>query len=275
LDRPKLVFFFDEAHLLFNDAPKALVDKVEQVVRLIRSKGVGVYFVTQNPLDIPDAVLGQLGNRVQHALRAFTPRDQKAVRSAAETFRPNPKFKTESAITELAVGEALVSMLDAKGTPCITERALIKPPLSKVGPLDPATKQEILERDPIGHKYDQELDRESAFEMLKDRADEEKRAELDAAREEAEAAERAKAQAAYEKDEAKRQAAEDREFARRQRVYQQEQERLERARAREAAKPSAVEKALTGAAQSAMRSVGTQVGRQLMRGILGGLFKGR
>jgi hypothetical protein len=275
LDRPKLVFFFDEAHLLFNDAPKALVDKVEQVVRLIRSKGVGVYFVTQNPLDIPDAVLGQLGNRVQHALRAFTPRDQKAVRSAAETFRPNPKFKTETAITELAVGEALVSMLDAKGTPCITERALIKPPLSKVGPLDPATKQEILERDPIGRKYDQELDRESAFEMLKDRADEGKRAELDAAREEAEAAERAKAQAAYEKDEAKRQAAEDREFARRQRAYQQEQERLARARAREAAKPTPVEKALTGAAQSAMRSMGTQVGRQLVRGLLGGLFKGR
>jgi len=275
LDRPKLAFFFDEAHLLFDDAPKALIDKVEQVVRLIRSKGVGVYFITQNPLDIPDSVLGQLGNRVQHALRAFTPRDQKAVRSAAETFRPNPAFKTEAVITELGIGEALVSMLDTKGTPTVTERVFIRPPLSKVGPLSPEIKEEILARDPIGRKYDTEVDRESAFELIRNRAAREREETEAAARAEAEAIEQAKAQAAFEKDEAKRQAAEEREFARRRKIQDQEALRYERERARQAAKPSPTEKLLQSAAQSAMRSAGTQVGRQLMRGILGGIFKGR
>src|SRR5258707_747449 len=148
-EKPKLVFFFDEAHLLFTDAPKLLLEKIEQVVRLIRSKGVGVYFVTQNPLDVPDTVLGQLGNRVQHALRAFTPRDQKAVKSAAETMRPNPALNIEHAITELGVGEALVSLLDAQGRPGVTERALVVPPGSQIGPIDAAARARIVASSPV------------------------------------------------------------------------------------------------------------------------------
>jgi DNA helicase HerA-like ATPase len=169
-DKPRLVFFFDEAHLLFADAPKALLEKIEQVVRLIRSKGVGVYFVTQNPLDVPDAVLGQLGNRVQHALRAFTPRDQKAVKSAAETMRQNPAFSIEQAITELGVGEALVSTLDEKGRPSITERTLIVPPGSRIGPIDDATRSGLIATSPIAGYYEKAVDRESAYEILKARA---------------------------------------------------------------------------------------------------------
>lgn len=169
LDKPKLVFFFDEAHLLFDDAPKALLDKIEQVVRLIRSKGVGVYFVTQNPLDVPDKVLAQLGNRVQHALRAFTPRDQKAVKAAAETFRPNPKLKTETVITELGKGEALVSFLEGNGTPSMVERALIAPPAARIGPLTPAERKAILAKSPIKGKYDTTIDPESAYEILQRR----------------------------------------------------------------------------------------------------------
>ncbi|MCG6121330.1 MAG: DUF853 domain-containing protein [Microvirga sp.] len=172
LDKPKLVFFFDEAHMLFDEAPKALVDAVERVVRLIRSKGVGVYFVTQNPLDIPDAVLGQLGNRVQHALRAFTPRDQRAVRTAAETFRQNPAFDTAAAITELGVGEALVSTLEGKGSPSMVERTLIAPPSAQVGPIEPQERAEFVRRSPLLGRYDDTLDRESAYEMLKIRAEE-------------------------------------------------------------------------------------------------------
>jgi len=169
-DKPKLVFFFDEAHLLFEDAPKALLDKIEQVVRLIRSKGVGVYFVTQNPLDIPESVLGQLGNRVQHALRAFTPKDQKAVKSAAETMRPNPKLKIEQAITELGVGEALVSLLDEKGRPNVTERALVVPPGSRLGPIPEAERKQLIASSPIAGHYEKQVDRESAYEKLKSRA---------------------------------------------------------------------------------------------------------
>ena len=168
-EKPKLVFFFDEAHLLFSDAPKALLDSIEQVVRLIRSKGVGVYFVTQNPIDIPESVLAQLGNRVQHALRAFTPRDQRAVRSAAETFRKNPKFSTEQAITELAVGEALVSTLDDKGTPTVVERTLIAPPNGRVGPLVEAERAELIRNSPLRGKYDEAIDSESAYEILAER----------------------------------------------------------------------------------------------------------
>lgn len=168
-EKPKLVFFFDEAHLLFSDAPKSLLDKIEQVVRLIRSKGVGVYFVTQNPLDVPDVVLGQLGNRVQHALRAFTPRDQKAVRAAAETFRANASFKTEEAITQLGVGEALVSMLDEKGTPLPVERALIVPPPSRIGPITPQERQQAMQSSVVAGVYEKEVDRESAYEMLQTR----------------------------------------------------------------------------------------------------------
>jgi DNA helicase HerA-like ATPase len=170
-EKPKLVFFFDEAHLLFDEAPKALLEKIEQVVRLIRSKGVGVYFVTQNPLDIPESVLGQLGNRVQHALRAFTPKDQKAVKSAAETMRPNPKLKIAAAITELGVGEALVSLLDEKGRPGITERAFIVPPGSQLGPLTPEERAQVIRSSGLGGTYDKPVDRESAYEKLKQRAE--------------------------------------------------------------------------------------------------------
>ena len=165
-DRPRLVFFFDEAHLLFKDAPKSLVDKIEQVVRLIRSKGVGVYFVTQSPLDIPETVLGQLGNRVQHALRAFTPRDQAAVKTAAQTFRQNPKLKTEQVITELGVGEALVSVLDEKGSPTVVERVFCCPPESFIGPISDAERKTLIENSPVFGKYEDPIDRESAFEVL-------------------------------------------------------------------------------------------------------------
>ena len=167
LDKPKLVFFFDEAHLLFTDAPQALTDKVEQVVRLIRSKGVGVYFVTQNPLDVPEKILGQLGNRVQHALRAFTPRDQKAVQAAAQTMRANPKFDAATVITELGVGEALVSFLDEKGRPTVVERSMIFPPASRLGPLTADERQALILASPFHAVYDQTVDRESAFEILR------------------------------------------------------------------------------------------------------------
>jgi hypothetical protein len=170
-DKPRIVFFFDEAHLLFDDAPKALVDKVEQVVRLIRSKGVGIYFITQSPLDVPDKILGQLGNRVQHALRAFTPRDQKAVKAAAETFRANPDFSAAKAIQELGVGEALVSTLMAKGTPSVVERTLIRPPSSRLGPAKAAERQEVIAASQLGERYDTSVDRESAYEMLTVRAE--------------------------------------------------------------------------------------------------------
>jgi DNA helicase HerA-like ATPase len=167
--KPKLVFFFDEAHLLFSDAPKALMDKIEQVVRLIRSKGVGVYFVTQNPIDVPDRVLGQLGNRVQHALRAFTPRDQKAVAAAAQTFRPNPKLDTAKVIMELGKGEALVSFLEGNGTPAIVERVMIRPPSARIGPITPEERKAIIDNSPVKGKYDTAIDSESAYEILQKR----------------------------------------------------------------------------------------------------------
>ena len=169
LEKPKLVFFFDEAHLLFNDAPKALLEKIEQVVRLIRSKGVGVYFVTQNPLDVPETVLAQLSNRVQHALRAFTPRDQKAVRAAAETFRPNPKLDTVEAITQLGKGEALVSFLEGNGTPSMVERTMIRPPSARLGVISDAERKAVLAASPVKGKYDTPVDSESAYEMLQKR----------------------------------------------------------------------------------------------------------
>jgi DNA helicase HerA-like ATPase len=169
LPKPKLVFFFDEAHLLFNDAPKPLMDKIEQVVRLIRSKGVGVYFVTQNPIDVPDKVLAQLGNRVQHALRAFTPRDQKAVAAAAETFRPNPKLDTAQVIMELGKGEALVSFLEGNGTPAVVERVMIRPPSARIGPITPEERKAIMDKSPVKGKYDTTIDSESAYEVLQKR----------------------------------------------------------------------------------------------------------
>lgn len=166
MDKPKLVFFFDEAHLLFSDSPKVLLEKIEQVVRLIRSKGVGVYFVTQNPVDIPENILGQLGNRVQHALRAYTPKDQKAVKAAAETFRTNPKLNVETAITELGVGEALVSFLEEKGAPAIVERAMILPPRSQIGPISADERNEVIKKSVVFGAYEKTVDRESAYEML-------------------------------------------------------------------------------------------------------------
>ena len=172
IEKPKMVFFFDEAHLLFNDAPAVLLDKIEQVVRLIRSKGVGVYFVTQNPADMPDKILGQLGNRVQHALRAFSPRDQKAVKSAAETMRDNPKLDEATVITELGVGEALISFLDEKGTPGIVERALIVPPQAQIGPITDAERKSIIRDSALAGHYEKSVDRESAYEILKGRAEE-------------------------------------------------------------------------------------------------------
>lgn len=261
-DKPKLVFFFDEAHLLFEDAPPALQEKIEQVVRLIRSKGVGVYFVTQNPIDIPEDVAGQLGNRVQHALRAFTPRDQKAVKAAAETFRPNPKVDVEREITELRVGEALVSLLMADGAPSPVERTLIRAPSSRAGPLDAKERAIIQSISPVAGKYDEAIDRESAEELIAA-----KREQAAAAAVEAKAQAEADKQAAIQaKEDAKRKAAEEKERL-----------RAEAAAAREAAKPGIAEKMVQSAARSAATSIGRQLagraGASLVRGILGSLFK--
>jgi DNA helicase HerA-like ATPase len=280
-DKPKLAFFFDEAHLLFEDAPPALLEKVEQVVRLIRSKGVGVYFITQNPIDIPDKVAGQLGNRVQHALRAFTPRDQAAVKSAAETFRQNPGVDVATAITELKVGEALVSLLLPDGAPSPVERTLIKPPRSRVGPLSAQERAIMIQTDVIAAKYDSLLDRESAEEILKAKGDEAVaaaaavKAETEAQKQ---AAEAARQQAIADKDAARQRAAADREAAKQQR----EAERLEAQRqreearlAREAAKPSMADKMMQSAGRSIASSVGRQIGNSLLRGIFGGLMRGR
>ena len=270
-EKPVLCFFFDEAHLLFNDAPKALTEKVEQVVRLIRSKGVGVYFITQNPIDIPDTVAGQLGNRVQHKLNAFTPRDQAAVKAAAETFRPNPNVDVSTAITELKVGEALVSLLQPDGAPSPVERTLIKAPASRVGPATPQERGVMIQTDAITTKYDTLIDRESAEEILQS-----KRAEASAAAAASAAQAEADKQAAIAaKEAARQQVIIDRENARKAK----EAERAAAAQAREDAKPSFAEKMVESAARSAATSVGRkiagQVGGQLLRGLLGGLFKGR
>lgn len=240
LDKPRLVFFFDEAHLLFAGAPKALIDKVEQVVKLVRSKGVGVYFVTQNPIDIPEAVLAQLSNRVQHALRAYTPREQKAVRVAAETFRPNPAFSTEEVITQLGVGEALVSVLEDKGIPSMVGRTLIRPPSGKVGPIAPEERRMLIQTAPVAGQYDTAVDRESAFEVLGDRA---------------------------------RRKQDDEAAAKRAAELRKQLEEEEKARRREApaqrrsTRASPMEAAVT----SMVRSAGTSLGRALVRGILGSL----
>jgi DNA helicase HerA-like ATPase len=198
-DKPKLVFFFDEAHVLFRDAPKALLRKIEQVVRLIRSKGVGVYFVTQNPLDVPDSVSAQLGNRVQHALRAFTPAEQKAIKAAAETFRANPDIDTKTAIMELGIGEALISTLDRKGRPTMVERTLIKPPSSRPGPLTAAERKMVIKESPVAGDYDKPVDRKSAFEILQKRTAERVKAEAEAEAEAAEAKESGKKKATKKK----------------------------------------------------------------------------
>jgi len=250
-----LVFFFDEAHLLFDDAPKALTDKIEQVVRLIRSKGVGVYFVTQNPIDIPEDVAGQLGNRVQHALRAFTPRDQKAIKAAAETFRVNPDLDVATAITELKVGEALVSLLQEDGSPGIVQRTLIAPPRSRLGPLDAKERAIIQSISPCADKYDVSVNRESAEEILAAKG-QAAAAAAQAAKAQAEADKAAAAQA---KVEAKQREAE-----------LKEQARQEAAAAREAARPSSFDKAIQSATRSAASSVGRQVANELGRAVFGG-----
>ena len=272
--QPKLCFFFDEAHLLFDDAPPALLDKVEQVVRLIRSKGVGVYFITQNPIDIPDKVAGQLGNRVQHKLNAFTPRDQQAVQSAAETFRPNPEIDVKQAITELKIGEALVSLLQPDGSPSPVQRTLIKPPSSRVGPITNEERSVLVTTDAIGSKYDNLVDRDSAQEILGAKAAEsaaaaaEAKAQTEAAKA---AAAQAKADAAAQREQLRLQREQERLDAQRRR----EAEREEARRAREAARPSMADKMMQSAGRSIASSVGRQIGNQLLRGIFGGLLRGR
>ena len=263
LPKPKLCFFFDEAHLLFDEAPPALLEKVEQVVRLIRSKGVGIYFITQNPIDIPDSVAGQLGNRVQHALRAYSPREQAAVKAAAETFRPNPDIDVESAITQLKVGEALVSLLQPDGAPSPVQRTLIKPPSSRVGPLTDEERRLLVTTDAVGTRYDQPLDRESAQEKLEARA-------LDATSQ-ASAAASQKETLAAEREELKLQ----RERERLEIQRRREEERAAARAAREAAKPTMADKMMQSAGRAMASSVGRQVGNRLLRGILGGLLRGR
>ena len=245
-EKPKFVFFFDEAHLLFEDAPKALVDKVEQVARLIRSKGVGVYFISQNPDDVPQDVGGQLGNRVQHALRAYTPRDQKAVRAAAETFRRNPEFETTEAITQLGTGEALVSLLGDKGAPSVVERTLIRPPSSRLGPCDPAVREGAIRQSPVAGLYDKAVDRESAYEMLAARATRKVEADPEVDAEELGAARRYGGR--YSRDGP---AAPDR----------------PRASSRRS------DTAWEAAAKSAARAAGSQIGRTVVRSLLKGLFR--
>jgi DNA helicase HerA-like ATPase len=280
-DKPVLCFFFDEAHLLFDDAPPGLLEKVEQVVRLIRSKGVGVYFITQNPIDIPDKVAAQLNNRIQHKLNAFTPRDQLAVKAAADTFRVNPAIDVGTAITELKIGEALVSLLQPDGSPEPVQRVLIKPPSTRVGPLTPQERQVIITTDAVGSKYDSLVDRDSAEEILNAKAAEASAAAAAAqANTEAEkaAAEQAKLDAQAAKAQAQARAAEARLQAQQQREAdrQEAQRQREEARAaREAARPTMTDKVIQSASRAAASSVGRQLGNQLLRGILGGLLRGR
>ncbi|MDH4386398.1 MAG: DUF853 family protein [Caulobacter sp.] len=252
-EKPRLVFFFDEAHLLFRDAPRALLEKVEQVVRLIRSKGVGIYFVTQNPADVPDTVLGQLGNRFQHALRAYTPAEQKGLRAAAASFRPNPAFDTAEAIQGLGVGEALVSVLDEKGAPTVTARTLIRPPASRLGPALPAERAATQAASPLRGVYEALKDRESAFELLKARAEAgQRQAEADMAAAETQARREAEDRA-WEKQQAQRE--------------RQERTRAPAPRARSSSREGVGE----AFAKSMLRSIGSQVGRELLRGVLGSL----
>ena len=251
-DKPKLVFFFDEAHLLFKDAPKALVQKVEQVARLIRSKGVGIYFITQNPADVPDVILGQLGNRVQHALRAFTAKDQKDLRLAAQTYRPNPNFITEEAIRDVGTGEAVTSFLQAKGVPSVVERTLIRPPASQLGPIDPTVRAQLIAGSVMGAKYRQSIDRDSAYERLQRRA-------AQAAQEAAQAQSPATQDAAPEFQNARR--------------YQPSS--LPRSPKPSKAAASRSDSIGTTLAKSFARSLGSKAGQQLVRGVLGSLFKSR
>lgn len=256
-DKPKLVFFFDEAHLLFNDAPKALVSKVEQVARLIRSKGVGVYFITQNPADVPEMILGQLGNRVQHALRAFTAKDQKGLKLAAETYRPNPRFAIEEAIRDVGTGEAVTSFLEAKGIPGIAERTLVRPPSSQLGPIDPAIRAQLMRASGLGAKYDTPIDRDSAYEKLRAKA------------------ERAARDAAQAEDHAARAEEDAREFARARR-YDADDRMAEAAPRRTSTSTSRTtgrsDSIGTAFAKSFARQLGTKSGQAIVRGVLGSIF---
>ena len=266
MDKPKLVFFFDEAHLLFDNASAALQEKIEQVVRLIRSKGVGIYFVTQNPLDLPESVLGQLGNRVQHALRAFTPKDQKAVKTAADTFRANPEFKVEQAITELAVGEALISCLDEQGTPQIVERAWVMPPYSSFSPISPEQRQTLISQSIVAGIYEKSLDRESAFELLQNKVVERQQQAVQIEQEKQQAKEQeavAKQQAKEAETLAKQQA---REQARISKEQQKEAEREAKQREK------LIQDTVGTFAKSAARSLGGSTGQKIVRGLLGSLF---
>jgi DNA helicase HerA-like ATPase len=248
-DKPKLVFFFDEAHLLFNDAPKALVAKVEQVARLIRSKGVGVYFITQNPADVPELILGQLGNRVQHALRAFTAKDQKGLKLAAETYRPNPRFAIEEAIRDVGTGEAVTSFLEAKGIPGMAERTLVRPPSSQLGPIDPAIRAQLMRASGLGAKYDTAIDRDSAHERLRARAE---RAARDAA---------------------DRTEAEEREFARARRYDADDRAGEPAPRRASASRATGRSDSIgTAFAKSFARQLGTKSGQAIVRGVLGSIF---
>ncbi|NJM07144.1 DUF853 family protein [Candidatus Gracilibacteria bacterium] len=267
-EKPKLVFFFDEAHLLFDEAPKALLEKIEQVVRLIRSKGVGIYFCSQNPIDIPDEVLGQLGNRVQHALRAFTPRDQKAVKSAAETFRPNPEVDVATAITELGVGEALVSFLDEKGRPSIVQRAFVVPPASQIGSITPEQRTALREAALVAGHYEQALDRESAFELLRARAAAAAEAAetVKVAEAAAKAAKEAEKEAEKERKEAEKEAARATKEAER---LQKEAERAARADQR------AQQEMIESVTRQAGRALNSSIGKELVRGLFGTLLGGK
>ncbi len=245
-DKPKLVFFFDEAHLLFNQAPKVLIDKIEQVVRLIRSKGVGIYFITQSPLDVPEEILGQMGLKIQHALRAFTPKDRKVIKSVAESFPSNPEFDTETMITALGTGEALVSVLDEKGRPQSVQKTLIRPPESRIGPLTKEERQTRIERSPLKGRYDESVDRNSAYEILKSRAE-----EMQAQQEEAD----------------KQAEAEKNNRTARSRTGNQRTTGKPRGRASQSPMEAFV--------KSAARSIGSGLGRKIIRGIMGSLFGGR
>jgi hypothetical protein len=247
MDKPKMIFFFDEAHLLFEDAPKILLQKIEQVVRLIRSKGVGIYFITQSPNDLPDEVLGQLGNRIQHALRAYTPADLKKVETAAETFRQNPSFSTVAAITELATGEALISCLDEKGRPNIVERAFVLPPQSKFGTIDDSLRSEIMSKSLVKSKYEKELNRESAYEILRENTEREQKEAL-------EEQERIEAE-------------------KRRKEEEKEWEREYKARTRSTNSSRRSSSSFDKVANSAMNTIGREIGRSLIRGILGSLRK--
>ena len=256
--KPKLVFFFDEAHLLFDRAPRALIDKVQQVARLIRSKGVGIYFITQNPDDVPEDVLGQLGNRVQHALRAFTARDQQALRRAAQTYRANPRFDTEAAIREVGVGEAVTSFLEAKGVPGVVERTLVRPPSSAMGPCDEAMRRQVIVSSPLGAKYATPVDRDSAHEMLARRAQQaaEEAARFDRAHE----------------DEGPRDYSRGRRYSPGGSGSRSRRSEEEAAPRRRSSRSDSVVEAFT---KSVARSIGTRTGSAIVRGVLGGLFRGR